>query len=135
MLTGKFDLRTSARSEMLDLTAQVSAWLRQNGAREGMLTLYCPHTTGALTINEGYDPDVCGDMLSTLERLVPKDPHYRHAEGNSDSHVKATLVGASVRVPVREGAPQLGRWQAIFFCEFDGPRRREVELCFEGAAR
>lgn len=134
MLKGTLDVRTSVRSEMVDLTPAVGAWLKKQAARDGFLTLYCPHTTAALTINEGYDPDVTVDMLATLERLVPVDPRYRHSEGNSDAHVKATLVGASVRVPVLGGAPALGRWQAIFFCEFDGPRRREVRALFEGDA-
>ncbi len=135
MLFDTLDLSTASRAEMVNLTARLADWVNSHGAREGILTVYCPHTTAGITVNEGYDPDVCTDMLQTLERLAPRDPRYRHAEGNSDSHVKATLVGSSARVFVRAGRLGLGRWQAVYFCEFDGPRSRQVELAFDGEAR
>jgi secondary thiamine-phosphate synthase enzyme len=94
-----------------------------------MCVVYCPHTTAAITINENADPDVVHDVLLCYDRLVPHEqPGFRHAEGNSDSHIKATLVGPSVTVLVENGAPILGRWQGIFFCEFDGPRTRTVQV-------
>jgi len=96
------------------------------GLDEGAVLLHVPHTTAAVTINEGYDPDVAADVVADLNRRVPRDAGYAHAEGNSDSHIKAILVGSSQLVPVEAGKPALGRWQRIFFCEFDGPRSREV---------
>ena len=94
----------------------------------GVCRLYVPHTTAGLTINEGDDPDVARDIEGTLDRLVPRDAAYKHYEGNADSHVKSTLVGVSQTVLIEAGRLALGRWQAIFFCEFDGPRSREVHL-------
>ena len=94
---------------------------------EGMLIVYVPHTTAAVTINENADPDVKHDMLKKLETLIPKDePYYQHGEGNSDSHVKTSLVGNSVTVLIERGRLVLGRWQGVYFCEFDGPREREM---------
>ena len=97
-----------------------------SGVQEGVCQIYVPHTTAGVIINEGYDPDVARDIEATLDRLVPRDAGYRHVEGNADSHIKAALVGTSQVVFVEAGRPVLGRWQAIFFCEFDGPREREV---------
>jgi secondary thiamine-phosphate synthase enzyme len=134
MIFDALGVPTTARACMVDITADLSAWARRHRLREGVLTVLCPHTTAGLTINEGYDPDVATDMLATLTRLVPRDRSYRHAEGNSDAHILSTLVGTSVRVLVRGGELDLGRWQAVFFCEFDGPRSRECRLAFEGEA-
>lgn len=92
----------------------------------GLCHLYVAHTTAGITINEGDDPDVARDIEVTLDKLVPKDAGYQHYEGNADSHVKSTLVGVSQTIPIESGRLALGRWQAIFFCEFDGPRTREV---------
>jgi secondary thiamine-phosphate synthase enzyme len=123
----EFDVRTRSRSEMLEITGQVKDAIRSSSVKSGLCVVYCPHTTAAITINENADPDVVHDVLLWYDRLVPHEqPGFRHAEGNSDSHIKATLVGPSVTVLVENGAPVLGRWQGIFFCEFDGPRTRTV---------
>ena len=119
-------LKTSRRTQWVNITAEVSRCVTASGVSSGVCHIYCPHTTAGITINEGYDPDVASDMEAAFDRMVPRDAGYRHAEGNSDSHIKATLVGSSQSVWIEGGALQLGRWQAIFFCEFDGPRTREV---------
>ncbi|HVP38301.1 MAG TPA: secondary thiamine-phosphate synthase enzyme YjbQ [Candidatus Saccharimonadales bacterium] len=134
MILDVINVSTGARAELLDITARLEAWVSARRLREGVLTVLCPHTTAGLTVNEGYDPDVAADIVTTLTRLVPRDRGYRHAEGNSDAHILSTLVGTSVRVLVRGGRLDLGRWQAVFFCEFDGPRARECRLAFEGEA-
>jgi secondary thiamine-phosphate synthase enzyme len=122
-----FDLPTRQRNEFVEITGQVRAVLRKSGIRQGLCVVYCPHTTAAITINENADPDVVHDMLLWLNREIPKDqPGFRHAEGNSDSHLKASLVGPSVTLLVEKGELVLGRWQGIYFCEFDGPRTRQV---------
>jgi secondary thiamine-phosphate synthase enzyme len=125
-INGNFRLKTRSRSEMVNITDEVSAAVRAMGLDDGWITVFIPHTTCGVTINENADPDVVRDLLATLETLVPRDGDYRHAEGNSDAHVKASLMGASVRVPVEKGKLLLGTWQGIFLCEFDGPRTREV---------
>jgi secondary thiamine-phosphate synthase enzyme len=116
------------RVELLDITAQVRAAVSGSGVTTGLAVVYTPHTTAAVTINENADPDVARDMVMALNRLVPFDDHYRHAEGNSAAHVKSTLVGASETLIVQAGAPVLGTWQGVYFCEFDGPRRRQVHI-------
>ncbi len=128
-----FDVQTRQRNTFVDITAQVRDSLRHSGLKDGQGLVYCPHTTAAITINEGYDPDVVHDMLLWLERQVPHvQPGFRHGEGNSDSHIKASLVGSSATVIVEGGALVLGRWQAIFLCEFDGPRTRTVQVKWTG---
>ena len=120
-------VRTTTRGEMLDVTDRLAKFVRSNNMLEGMLIVYVPHTTAAVTINENADPDVRHDMLKKLAELVPqREAYYRHGEGNSDSHVKASLVGSSVTVLVEKGKLVLGRWQGVYFCEFDGPREREM---------
>jgi secondary thiamine-phosphate synthase enzyme len=120
-------VRTTTRNEMLDVTDRVAKLVRSQNMLEGMAIVYVPHTTAAVTINENADPDVKTDMLRKLETLIPKDErYYQHGEGNSDSHVKTSLVGNSVTVLVERGKLVLGRWQGIYFCEFDGPREREM---------
>jgi secondary thiamine-phosphate synthase enzyme len=122
-------VRTATRNEMVDVTDRLAKLVRSNNVLEGMLIAYVPHTTAAVTINENADPDVRHDMLRKLETLIPKhEEYYRHAEGNSDSHVKTSLVGNSVTVLVERGRLLLGRWQGIYFCEFDGPREREMHV-------
>jgi secondary thiamine-phosphate synthase enzyme len=119
-------IRTQSRSQMLDITPQVQRFLRQKNVIEGYAIVYVPHTTAAVTINENADPDVKNDMLQKLDALVPKaEPYYQHNEGNSDSHVKTSLVGNHVLVLIESGRLVLGQWQGIYFCEFDGPRERE----------
>jgi secondary thiamine-phosphate synthase enzyme len=102
----------------------------KSGIREGLCLLFVPHTTAAITINENADPDVVRDLLVTLERLVPRHGDYRHGEGNSDAHLKASLMGFSCQIPVSGGRLALGTWQGIYFCEFDGPRRRQLCIGF-----
>jgi secondary thiamine-phosphate synthase enzyme len=122
------NLRTMKRNELLDITDEVRRAVRASGIQNGICHIFVPHTTAAVTINEKADPDVARDIESTLERLVPPDDGYRHAEGNSDAHVKSTLVGVNEFVIVRDGNPVLGTWQAVFFCEFDGPRTRSCHF-------
>lgn len=125
-------VRTRKRNELLDITGEVRKAVSESGVRDGICHIFIPHTTAAVTINEKADPDVARDIEITLERLVPPDAGYRHAEGNSDAHLKSTLVGASELVMVREGSPVLGTWQAVFFCEFDGPRSRSCHIRITG---
>ena len=124
----EFTLRTRAREEFVDITSRVQALLDGGEINGGAILVYCPHTTAGLTINENADPDVARDMIEVLRRLVPCNGGYRHREGNSDAHVKATLVGSSVAVPVEDDRLALGAWQGIYFCEFDGPRTRRVRV-------
>ena len=120
---------TTARSDMVDVTDRLAKIVRSNHLVEGMVIVYVPHTTAAVTINENADPDVKSDLLAKLAELVPqREAYYRHAEGNSDSHLKAAMLGHSVTVLVEGGRLVLGRWQGIYFCEFDGPRRREMHV-------
>lgn len=120
---------TKRRCELLEVTDRVSAFVQSTGVSDGMVIAYVPHTTAAVTINENADPDVKHDMLKKLDELIPKEePYYRHGEGNSDSHVKTSLVGNSVTVLIERGRLVLGRWQGIYFCEFDGPRDRKMLL-------
>ena len=120
-------LQTRARSEMLEITDRVQRHVTVERLQNGMAIVYVPHTTAAVTINENADPDVKHDMLRKLETLIPKhEAYYEHGEGNSDSHVKTSLVGNSVTVLIERGKLILGTWQGIQFCEFDGPRTRSV---------
>ena len=120
-------VRTKHRSEMIEVTDRVQQIVTAAGITTGMAIIYVPHTTAAVTINENADPDVKHDMLKKLETLVPKhEAYYQHAEGNSDSHVKTSLVGNSALVLIENGQLVLGTWQGIYFCEFDGPRERHM---------
>ena len=124
-------VQTRAACELVDVTDEVRRALSAAGARDGALVIYVPHTTAGVTIQENADPDVQRDLLLALENAVPARAArgaYRHAEGNSDAHVKASLVGSSATVIVEGGAPLLGTWQGVYLCEFDGPRRRTVHL-------
>jgi secondary thiamine-phosphate synthase enzyme len=125
-LMERIAIATDRREQFVDVTDAVAGAVGALGVEEGAILLHVPHTTAAVTVNEGFDPDVAADVIATLRRLVPHDGDYRHAEGNSDSHVKAIAVGCSQLLPVARAAPALGRWQRIFFCEFDGPRSREL---------
>ncbi|HEX9050176.1 MAG TPA: secondary thiamine-phosphate synthase enzyme YjbQ [Anaeromyxobacter sp.] len=127
------EIATHAAQELVDVTGAVRDALRKAGARDGLVVVYVPHTTAGVTIQENADPDVKTDFLLALENAVPARPargSYRHAEGNSDAHVKASLVGSSATLIVEGGAPVLGTWQGVFLCEFDGPRRRTVHLAW-----
>lgn len=119
--------------EMIDVTGRVREAIRDSGIRSGLAVVFVPHTTAAVTINENTDPDVVGDMLMELNKIVPGDDHYRHAEGNSAAHLKSSLIGASETLIIVSGAPVLGTWQGLYFCEFDGPRRRQLHIRVFGA--
>jgi secondary thiamine-phosphate synthase enzyme len=129
-------VRTTQRNEMIDVTARLEKFVRKCSFTSGMLIVYVPHTTAAVTINENADPDVRRDMMLKLSELIPKEQsYYQHGEGNSDSHVKTSLVGNSVTVLVEGARLVLGRWQGVYFCEFDGPREREMivkAIAFDG---
>ena len=121
-------IETKRRTELQDITAAVAKLVRETGVESGVCQLYVPHTTAAITINENDDPDVPRDIEAFLDRLVPRDGPYKHWEGNADAHIKSALVGVSQTIIIEGGRLQLGRWQAIFFCEFDGARQREVRV-------
>jgi secondary thiamine-phosphate synthase enzyme len=122
----KIDVRTPSRDVLIDITGHVENEVRESGAASGICLVYVPHTTAGLTINENADPDVRRDILMTLERTAPDSLPYQHGEGNARAHVKASLVGSSVSIPIEDGRLALGTWQGVFLCEFDGPRRRQV---------
>lgn len=122
-------VRSSKRCQMIDITRQVADHVAENGVKNGIVTVYCPHTTAAITINENADPDVPHDILLTLEKLMPQNlPGYRHSEGNSDAHIKSSLIGCGKQIIIRNGSLLLGTWQGIFFCEFDGIRTRTINI-------
>jgi secondary thiamine-phosphate synthase enzyme len=119
-----FQLSTSAQG-LVDITAEVTEAITESGVNEGICVVYCPHTTAAITINENADPDVKEDFIAGLDRIFPDFEIFRHAEGNSDAHLKSSAVGASETIIITGGKPLLGTWQGIYFCEFDGPRKRK----------
>jgi secondary thiamine-phosphate synthase enzyme len=128
-----FSISTKQRNQMIDITAQVRSFVSQSGITNGDVIVYCPHTTAAITINENADPSVPHDILLTLEELLPHHrPGYRHSEGNSDAHCKSSLLGCSEQILIKDRSLDLGTWQGIFFCEFDGPRSRKVMLQIRG---
>jgi len=122
----KFNVRTKSRVEFIDITPQVREIVRGNGVKEGVCYVFAPHTTAAITINENADPDVVRDIIYELNKVIPFEDRYAHVEGNSAAHIKSTLVGASELVFIEDGDLLLGTWQAIYLCEFDGPRTRRV---------
>jgi len=122
----KLEISTNKRVEFVDITPKVLSVVAQSGIKEGLCVVYVPHTTCGLTINEHADPSVVEDIIAHISKLVPSNEKYRHLEGNSDAHIKASLFGSSVSVIVSEGRLLLGTWQGVFLCEFDGPRRRSV---------
>jgi secondary thiamine-phosphate synthase enzyme len=131
-----FTVRTTRRTEFVEITGQVRRAVAEAKLVSGACVVYCPHTTAAITIQENADPDVVHDMLLWLNHHIPKDVSgFRHAEGNSDSHIKSSLVGSSATVLVENGAPVLGTWQGVYFCEFDGPRERTVMVQMLGVDR
>ncbi|MBN2182510.1 MAG: YjbQ family protein [Sedimentisphaerales bacterium] len=133
IVQGGFNVSTKKRNEMVDITGEVQSIVGKSDISDGQVVVYCPHTTAAITINENADPSVPHDILLTLEELLPANRSgYRHFEGNSDSHCKSTLVGCSEQILLKGGTLQLGTWQGIFFCEFDGPRNRKVVVQVSG---
>ena len=122
----RFEVRTHERAEFIDVTYQVEEIVSRSAIQSGLCTLYVPHTTAACTINEHADPDVARDMLMEVNKIVPFDDNYRHDEGNSAAHIKASLFGSSLSIPIDQGRLTLGTWQGIFLCEFDGPRTRHL---------
>jgi len=121
-----FQVRTSAKTDFIDITRSIQEAIQKTRVREGICFVYVPHTTAAITINENADPDVPQDIVMELNKIVPSQDRYRHVEGNSPAHIKASLLGFSQMVFVEAGSLVLGTWQGIFFCEFDGPRNRKV---------
>ena len=133
MVQEEFHISTKSRNQMIDITSQVRSFVSQSGITNGDVIVYCPHTTAAITINENADPSVPHDILLTLEELLPHHrPGYRHSEGNSDAHCKSSLLGCSEQILIKDKSLDLGTWQGIFFCEFDGPRSRKVMLQIRG---
>jgi secondary thiamine-phosphate synthase enzyme len=127
-MTETFKISTKSRSEMVDITGEVQRIVGASGVTEGDAIVYCPHTTAGITINENADPAVVDDILETLDKLIPWKAGYKHSEGNAAAHVKASLIGPAVTVLVENGRLVLGTWQSLFFCEFDGPRSRQVQV-------
>ncbi len=123
-------IQTGERETMVDITNSVRKLAREKGWKDGVILLYCPHTTGAVTVNEGADPDVARDIVVNMRKLVPRTGDYRHMEGNSDAHIKSSTFGCDQLVIVEGGDVRLGTWQKIYFCEFDGPRSRNLWVQF-----
>ena len=126
MITREIQVKTKARNELIDITPQVEKVVEESGIAEGICVIVVPHTTAGVTINENADPSVKADIITKLDKLVPAGDRYLHLEGNADAHIKAALVGSSESLLVRGGRIALGTWQGVFFCEFDGPRKRQV---------
>ncbi|MBR9690279.1 YjbQ family protein [Candidatus Woesearchaeota archaeon] len=124
----ELNVKTSKRNELVDITSEVQKTVSGSGVKDGVCVVYCPHTTGAITINEGADPDVVFDILMGMSKIVDSNWPYRHGEGNSDAHLKSSIVGCSKTVIIENGKLRIGTWQHIFFCEFDGPRTRTVHV-------
>ena len=130
MTTAEFRVSTARRTQFVSITSKIAVVIADNNWKDGVITVFVPHTTAGVTINENADPDVARDMESFSDELVPQSNRFHHSEGNSDAHIKASFYGSSVQVIVRNGKMWLGTWQGIYFCEFDGPRERKVYLAF-----
>ena len=126
------ELRTPRREALVRITPALTDLIAAKGWQDGAVVVFCPHTTAGLTVNEDADPDVATDMVMAMGRLIPRDAGYRHAEGNSDAHLKSSLMGCALTLLVEDGRLALGTWQGVYFCEFDGPRRRSVWARVEG---
>ena len=124
----QIDVTSEQQNQRIEITRQVETLIKKTNIRNGVALLFVPHTTAAVTINENADPDVATDMLQGLSKLIPQVDNYRHAEGNSAAHLKSSLIGASEQIIITDGKLQLGTWQGIWFCEFDGPRRRQLQI-------
>ena len=121
-------VKTRERTELIDITSDISQFIQKSGTDQGLCMVYVPHTTAAVTINESADPSVKSDILMVLNQIIPWEENYRHLEGNSPAHIKSTLVGSSELIAIENRRLILGTWQGIFFCEFDGPRTRKVDV-------
>ena len=122
------NVKTRAKTEFVDITSEIQDIVDDSGIKSGLCFAYVPHTTAGITINEGADPSVVHDIQKTLNKLIPHCANYSHMEGNSDAHIKTTIVGASDTIIIKGGKLLLGTWQSVFFCEFDGPRQRRVQV-------
>ncbi|MDY6953347.1 MAG: secondary thiamine-phosphate synthase enzyme YjbQ [Thermodesulfobacteriota bacterium] len=129
-MNSTLQVKTSSQTELIDITADIERRVQSTGIDEGVCLVFVPHTTAAVTINEHADPSVRSDIVMVLNKIVPWEEAYRHLEGNSPAHIKASIIGASEIVAVEKGRLQLGTWQGVFFCEFDGPRTRKVHVRF-----
>ena len=123
-----FPVSSQSSTEMIDISSGIQSLVQKSGVKEGSCLIYCPHTTAGLTINENADPDVKKDMLKEINKIVPLQDNYQHFEGNSAAHIKATFTGFHLMVPVHKGKLSLGTWQGIYFCEYDGPRSRNIQV-------
>lgn len=128
--TMQFTVKTRTQTEMIDITALIQDAVQKNGFDQGLCLIFIPHTTAAVTINESADPSVKSDMLKVINKVIPWEAEYQHMEGNSSAHIKSTLVGASEMIAIEKGRLVLGTWQGVFFCEFDGPRTRKININF-----
>jgi secondary thiamine-phosphate synthase enzyme len=124
----ELNVASRSQTEFIEVTGQISRVIAESGIDQGLAVLFVPHTTAAVTINENADPDVASDMIKGLNRLIPLQDNYRHQEGNSAAHIKSSLIGCSETILIQSGAPLLGTWQGIYFCEFDGPRQRKLQI-------
>ncbi len=124
----QINVKTSARTQMIDITSKVQKVVQETGVKNGLVHVFSLHTTAAITINENADPAVELDILKTINKVIPWDDHFKHMEGNSAAHIKVSLFGPSETIPLENGSMILGTWQSIFFCEFDGPRNRRVNI-------
>ncbi len=122
----EFNVSTSSRTELIKIDHLVEKAIEESGVTEGICQIFVPHTTAGVTINEGADPSVVSDFLNEINKIIPFNDNYLHLEGNSAAHIKSSLVGCSISLIIESGKPKLGTWQSVFFCEFDGPRRRKV---------
>lgn len=129
----KLGVNTSRKNELVEITAQIKRAVENSGIKEGLCILFCPHTTAGLTINEAFDPSVKDDILFSLNKISPDYREFHHSEGNSDAHVKSSLMGNSLNLIIDDGKVKLGQWQGIYFTEFDGPRSREIWIKFINA--
>ena len=129
----RISIKTQQKQELIEITSQVERVVREAGVEEGLCVVFVPHTTAGIIINENADPSVREDVLMMLAKLIPQSSHYKHSEGNSPTHIKSSLVGSSVQVPISGGRLALGTWQGIMFCEFDGPRAREAWISLMAA--
>ena len=125
-MVNQFSVRTRSRMDFIDITLEISKIVNESKVKDGVCYVFVPHTTASITINENADPDVVSDIKKELEKIVPFDDNYRHSEGNSAAHIKASLLGSSETIIIESGKLKLGKWQGLYFCEFDGPRTRKV---------